>query len=203
MIASPTSRLHLWEPISLTYQYFYLPITSSHTPCQCGDDWLIQQLLPDVWPRPKAGYHFGGFPGKQQAHAGSKAPQSVCRWQTQEGRNQRGQFGLQQEDPSHCVASPGQHHRSCDDQQPLHISGQSKLTTGWACVGSGVGDLMCPTCSVTASSRAICGNASGIPVCQCWVTSLCHFVLDVDRGRLTLAHRQPVGGRVTPAYLFK
>lgn len=44
---------------------------------------------------------------------------------------------------------------------------------------------------------------TSIPVRRYWVTRLCHFVLDVDRGSLTLAHHQPVCGRVTSALLFK
>ena len=95
----------------------------SYPPHQCGDDRLIQQLLPDVRPRPEAGRDLGGVPGKQQAHAGPQAPQGVCRRQAQEGWNQRGQFGLQQEDPPHGLAPAGQHHRSGHDQQPLHIPG--------------------------------------------------------------------------------
>ncbi|CAB1433625.1 unnamed protein product [Pleuronectes platessa] len=51
-----------------------------------------------------------------------------------------------------------------------------------------------------ASSRVICGNADNQHPCPLLLGDPdCHFVLDVDRGSLALAHHRPLRGRVTPA----
>lgn len=64
------------------------------------------------------------------------------------------------------------------------------------------------SCVPSAASQAHPGwsvvtKTTSIPVCCYQVTRLCHFVLDVDRESLALAHHWPVCGRETPALLFK
>lgn len=61
-------------------------------------------------------------------------------------------------------------------------------------------DVKCTTCSLLENAVT---PTTSIPVSRYLVTTLCHFVLDVDRGSRALAHHQPVCGRVTPALLFK
>lgn len=77
-------------------------VISSHH--QCHHDWLLQQLLPNVWPQHQAGHHTGGVPGEQQTTGYAQTTQGVHWWQEEEGWDQRGQPGLQQEDPPHCLA---------------------------------------------------------------------------------------------------
>ncbi|XP_056650889.1 serine/threonine-protein phosphatase 2A 55 kDa regulatory subunit B delta isoform isoform X3 [Monodelphis domestica] len=90
-------------------------------------DRLLQQLLPDVRQERPQGRHSGGVPGEQQAPRRLKASQGVSGGQEEEGRDQRGQPGLQQEDPAHGLAPPGQRHRGGGHQQPVHLPGQDQL----------------------------------------------------------------------------
>lgn len=71
---------------------------------QCHHDGLLQQLLQNVRPQHQAGHHAGGVPGEQQTAGHAQAAQGVDRRQEEEGRDQRRQPGLQQEDPPHCLA---------------------------------------------------------------------------------------------------
>ncbi len=94
---------------------------------QRGDDWILQQLLPNVGPQPAAGRHPGGFARELQAPAGPEATQGLCGRQAKEGWDQRGQPGLQQEDLTHRLAPAGKCHRRGNHQQPLHLPGKSEL----------------------------------------------------------------------------
>lgn len=108
---------------SVFFVCFFVVSVLPSFPWQRGDDRLLQQLLPDVRARPAAGRHAGGVAGEQQAAAGPQAAEGLHRRQAQEGRDQRGQLGLQQENPPHRLASTGQHHRRGNHEQPLHIPG--------------------------------------------------------------------------------
>uniref|UniRef100_A0AAY4BHE6 Serine/threonine-protein phosphatase 2A 55 kDa regulatory subunit B n=1 Tax=Denticeps clupeoides TaxID=299321 RepID=A0AAY4BHE6_9TELE len=92
-----------------------------------------------------------------------------------EGRDQRGQPGLQQENPPHCMAPQREHHRCRCNQQPLHLPGQGQLgasllplrthsiMTGWChsagMGGQGIGEAL------TADCAAFFTRTQGLALC--------------------------------------
>lgn len=78
---------------------------------QFDHDRQLQQLLPRVRPQQQEGRHAGSVPGHHQAEDGAQAAKGLYRRQAEKRRNQRGLFGLQQEDPAHRLAPAREHHR--------------------------------------------------------------------------------------------
>ncbi len=85
----------------------------------------LQQLLPNVWPGKSARRDPGGQSGDVQAAGGPAATAGVRGQETERDGRQRGQSGLQEENPPFRLASHRKHHRHRSQQQPVHFSGQT------------------------------------------------------------------------------